>query len=157
MTWARLLDVEERQVLEDLICEEIDRGVEDRHRLLILNRLLEEVSYVEVTHDLSLVPSETPLTARRSGARNVAPPHLQTEFISAARLSMGQPEQDDVTPLIGRNVVLVFNDDHPQVQGVLTRVVNHPSGGPGGPIYLILDEERNRMYPLNAVQEIREA
>lgn len=111
---------------------------------------------VEVTSSRSSVHvavPETPVAARRSGAKNVSDPHLQTAFISEARRSMGQPSLEDAWALVDKRVTLVFNVDKAPVTGVLTNVTQ-PSAGPG---YVMLDNETNLMYPLNSIQQIKEA
>jgi hypothetical protein len=111
------------------------------------------VPEVEVTRtDLALVPQESPLVVRRSGAKNVSAPEYQTAFISEARHAMGQPTVEDVKALMGKEVVLTFNVDWRPAQGKLTDVVTHPSAGT---VNLILDNYRERVYPLNAIQEIK--
>jgi hypothetical protein len=113
------------------------------------------VPEVEVTYDRSLVhveAPERPLEARRSGAKNLSDPLYQNAFISEARRSMGQPSVEDAQALLGETVTLIFNVDWRPATGKLTDVTTHPAGG--GPS-LILDGYRERIYPLNAIQEIR--
>jgi hypothetical protein len=107
---------------------------------------------------------QTPVAARRSGAKNVSAPEYQNAFISEARHSMGQPDVQDAEALLGYVVVLIFNAETPrqgstgpltQARGVLTRVMDHPSGGPTNSVYLMLDDDKDAVYPLNSVQEIR--
>lgn len=112
----------------------------------------EEVPQVEVTDSRSLVPvqaPQTPVNRRRSAAKNISDPHLQSAFISEARAVMGQPTLDDAKALVGYTVTLSFNVDWPPVTGTLTEVVSHPSSP-----HLILDNYRERVYPLNAIQQI---
>jgi hypothetical protein len=94
---------------------------------------------------------EVPIVSRRrSGASNVAPAHLQEEFINAARAAMGQPMEDDVMDYLGQRVTIVFNGDREPVSGTVTRVVAaHPSG-----TYLVLDDDEEHKIPLNAIQSI---
>lgn len=93
---------------------------------------------------------EVPIVQRRrSGASNVAPAHLQKEFINAARAAMGQPSEKDVTVLLGERVTIVFNGDREPVSGVLTGIISHPAG-----IHLALDNDEKVRYPLNAIQSI---
>jgi hypothetical protein len=116
---------------------------------------LDEVPEVEVTYDRSpihVVASERPPEARRSGAKNLSDPIYQNAFISEARASMGQPSIEDAKALLGQEVTLTFNVDWRPATGRLTDVVDHPATG-GAP-YLILDDYRERAYPLNAIQNI---
>jgi hypothetical protein len=113
------------------------------------------VPEVEVTSSRSPVhveAAERPLTARRSGAKNVSAPHLQNAFIGEARASMGQPTVEDAQALLGRKVTLIFNVDWEPATGMLTEVVTHPAAGGA---HLLLDNYRERTYPLNSIQEIR--
>jgi len=115
-----------------------------------------EATEVEVTYDRSLVhveASERPPEARRSGAKNVSDPIYQNAFISEARAVMGQPGVEQAKALLGQEVTLVFNVDWHPATGILTEVVDHPATG-GAP-YLLLDNYRERAYPLNSIQEIR--
>lgn len=115
--------------------------------------VFEEAPEVEVTYDRSPLPVEVPetlLERRRSGAKNVSAPEYQNAFISEARASMGQPSRQDAEALLGYTVTLSFNVDWPPVTGVLTDVTGHPAGAP----QLILDNYRERVYPLNAIQQI---
>lgn len=107
---------------------------------------------VEVTHSGSskrVEAQERPVPAHRSGAKNVAAPHLQNAFIGEARASMGQPTKAQAEDLVGQMVVLHFNVDWSPATGKLTEVID-AAGGP----YLLLDDYRERAYPLNAIQSI---
>lgn len=113
----------------------------------------EEVDEVEVTYDRSPLPVEAPerpVERRRSGAKNVSDPIYQNAFIEESRAAMGQPSKQDAEALLGHTVTLSFNVDWKPVTGVLTDVVDHPAGAP----YLLLDNYRERSYPLNAIQQI---
>jgi len=121
---------------------------------------VEEVPDVEVTYDepqptlagslVHVEAPERPLERRRSGAKNVSAPEYQNAFISEARASMGQPSRQDAEALIGHVVKLTFNVDWSPVEGVLTHVKDQHGGSP----YLLLDDYRERAYPLNAIQRI---
>jgi hypothetical protein len=111
-----------------------------------------DVPDVEVTYDRSRLPvlsPERPVAARRSGAKNVSDPKYQNAFISEARLHSGQPTRADCEALLGQEVTLVFNIDWHDATGVLTEIRETVT------TYLILDGYRERLYPLNAIQEIR--
>ena len=122
----------------------------------------EEVPDVEVTYDepqptlagslVHVEAPERPLERRRSGAKNVSAPEYQNAFISEARASMGQPSRQDAEALIGHVVKLTFNVDWSPVTGVLTHVKDQHGGSP----YLLLDDYRERAYPLNAIQRVEE-
>jgi hypothetical protein len=88
---------------------------------------------------------------RRSGASNVAPAHLQTEFINAARAAMGQPDVSEVTTYLGERVTIVFNGERHPVSGVLTGIVSLPGGINS---YLVLDNNEDVTYALNSIQSI---
>jgi|SRR5215469_438494 len=123
---------------------------------------IQDVPEVEVTYDepqstlagslLHVDPSERPPEGRRSGAKNVSEPRYQNAFISEARRSMGQPGVKDAEALLGRTVTLVFNYEHQDETGLLTRVLGHPAGGRD---YVILDEDKGRQFALDTIQEIR--
>jgi hypothetical protein len=70
---------------------------------------------------------------------------------------MGQPTLEECHALIGQKVTLVFNAERPSgmtgVTGYLTNVMQ-PSHGPA---YVMLDNDTKMMYPLNSLQEIKEA
>lgn len=100
--------------------------------------------------EVEVTQSELQLPSRRSGARNVSAPHLQSAFIDEARGAMGAPTLTDVQAMVGQTVRLVFNVDWFPVTGTLTDVVTHPSALPN----LILDNYRERTYPLGAIQSI---
>jgi len=133
----------------------------------------EEVPEVEVTYDevqaeeATLLPPkvfassssllhvedpERPLEGRRSGAKNVSDRVYQNAFIDEARSVMGQPSREDAEALIGHVVKLTFNVDWSPATGVLTHVKDQHGGAP----YLLLDDYRERAYPLNAIQRIEE-
>jgi hypothetical protein len=117
----------------------------------------EDVPEVEVADDRSpthVEAPQTPVAARRSGAKNVSAPEYQNAFISEARASMGMPLEQEAEAMVGKYVILVFNIDKPPVRGTLTAVTTHPSGAPS---YLILDDDDHSRYPLNSVQSIKEA
>jgi hypothetical protein len=86
---------------------------------------------------------------RRSGATNVAPAHLQAEFIDAARVAMGQPGEQEVRSYIGKFIKIVFNGDRETVTGKLTSIVHHPTS-----IRLVLDNDAKVTYSLNSIQSI---
>jgi len=121
-----------------------------------------DVPDVEVTYDepqstlagslVHVEAPERPPERRRSGAKNVSAPEYQTAFISEARRSMGQPGVKDAEALLGRSVTLIFNYEHQNEMGVLTRVVGHPAGGRD---YVVLDEGQGRVFALDTIQEIR--
>lgn len=117
----------------------------------------EEAPEVEVTYDRSpvhVVAQQTPSEGRRSGAKNVSAPEYQNAFISEARASMGMPTVRDAQALLGKEVRLVFNVDWAPATGRLTEVVTHPAAGSGP--HLLLDNYRERIYPLNSIQRIEE-
>lgn len=93
-----------------------------------------------------------PITAHPVRATNMAPPHLQAEFIKAARAAMGQPDEYEAMSYLGQRVKLVFNADREPVSGTLTRIVSHPSSTDAP--YLILDNDNKVRYALNAIQSI---
>jgi hypothetical protein len=66
---------------------------------------------------------------------------------------MGQPDVEQAKALVGKEVRLVFNVDWTPATGRLTEVVTHPSAA--NP-HLILDDYRERIYPLNSIQSIEE-
>ena len=137
--------------LKDLetILKALPVGVADRMTI----EPVQEVDEVEVTYDTSMVhvaSPESPLGARRSGAKNLSDPIYQNAFISEARASMGQPGIEDARALLGKYVKLTFNVDWQPAKGVLTDVVVKDSAPP----YLLLDNYRERAYPLNAIQAI---
>ena len=98
---------------------------------------------------LPVVSPERPPEGRRSGAKNVSDQRYQTAFISEARASMGQPSYEDALSLLGQYVKLTFNVDWRPAKGVLTDVVEN-----AGKTHLLLDNYRERVYPLNAIQSI---
>lgn len=121
----------------------------------------EEVPEVEVTddrtQDRSLVhveAPESPLPARRSGAKNVSDPKYQAAFVDEARHSMGQPSKADAEACLGKFVVIEFNDDKPAVRGILTQIIDHPASGLYSP-YLMLDDDKKFSFALNSIQSIR--
>jgi hypothetical protein len=138
-----------RNALLDAYEEALDLAVYLKQALIE-----QDVPEVEVTTDkpvpISVVGDTTPV--RRSGARNVSSPHLQAAFIDEARHAMGAPTVNDAQALVGQEVRLVFNVDWVAATGKLTNVVNHPSAGSGP--FLILDDYRERIYPLNSIQSI---
>ena len=140
-----------RNALLDAYEESLDLAVYLKQALMEKD---EDVPEVEVTTDkpvpISVVGGTTPV--RRSGAKNVSSPHLQAAFIDEARHAMGQPTVEDAQALMGKQVKIVFNVDWTPATGKLTDVVTHPSAGSGP--YLILDDYRERIYPLNAIQSI---
>jgi len=93
-----------------------------------------------------------PITAQPVRATNMAPPHLQAEFVNAARAAMGQPDLGEVSLYLGQLVKLTFNGDREPVTGVLTRIVSHPSRIDAP--YLILDDDNKVHYSLNSIQSI---
>lgn len=62
---------------------------------------------------------------------------------------MGQPSYEDALALLGQYVKLTFNVDWRPAKGVLTDVVEN-----AGKTHLLLDNYRERVYPLNAIQSI---
>ena len=131
----------------------------------------EEVSEVEVTESafhaahedagerspMHAEAPQTPVAARRSGAKNISAPEYQTAFVDEARRSMGQPSMQDAEALVDQAVIIEFNDDTPPVQGLLLSIVAHPTQRtyqlvvkitadpePPGPMF----------YALNSVQSI---
>jgi hypothetical protein len=86
---------------------------------------------------------------RRSGATNRAPQRLQAEFINAARAAMGHPMEDDAWALLGEYVTVVFNGDHAPVSGILTGIVDHPTGP-----RLVLNHNKKVTFPLASIQSI---
>jgi len=137
----------------------------------------QEVPYVEVTYDPSRIDegetftapesgtyrvtqtespvyveaSERPLERRRSGAKNVSAPEYQKAFIEESRAVMGQPSVEDAEALVGKYVKLTFNIDWHPVEGVLTQVNQQEPQPP----YLLLDNYRERRYPLYTIQSIQ--
>lgn len=104
-----------------------------------------------------IVPINATPSARRSGASNVAPAHLQKEFIGAARAAMGQPDAYDVNRYLHKFVKLTFNGEREPVFGVLLWLIDHPSTGPVS-TYLVLDHGDDvERYALNSIQSIEEA
>lgn len=96
-----------------------------------------------------------PITAapvRRSGFINTAPPHLQSEFINAARAAMGQPGEEEVERYFRRCIKITFNGGRLSVTGTLTDIIKHPSTV--GATYLVLDHDQTRRYSLNSIQSI---
>ena len=105
------------------------------------------------TYTSSLIPvdaTERHPAARRSGAKNISDRKYQDAFISEARASMGQPTRGQAEALVGERVTLVFNVDWHDATGVLSDIKDT-----AGATYLILDGYRERLYPLNSIQEIR--
>ena len=95
---------------------------------------------------------------RRSGASNLAPAHLQDEFIGAARAAMGQPDAYDITKFLHKFVKLTFNGgDREPVAGVLLWLIDHPATGHKS-TYLVLDHggDDAERYALNSIQSIEE-
>jgi hypothetical protein len=93
-----------------------------------------------------------PITAHPVRATNMAAPHLQAEFIKAARAAMGQPDEYDVMQYLGQRIKITFNHERGSVTGTLTRIVSHPSRVDAP--YLILDNDNQSRYALNAIQSI---
>lgn len=118
---------------------------------IAVGRQQEEVPVVEVTTNLPVPASESPLARRRSGAKNVSSPYYQKLFVGEARLAMGQPDEEQVTAFLGRVVTITFNDDNPPETGKLTRVINDDSAS--APTYVVLDDDQN-YYPLASIQSI---
>jgi len=128
--------------------------------LVTVKRGEPNVPDVEVTYDEpqptlagSLMPVdalERHPAARRSGAKNISDRKYQDAFISEARSSMGQPTRGQAEALVGERVTLVFNVDWHDATGVLSDIKET-----AGATYLILDGYRERLYPLNSIQEIR--
>ena len=94
---------------------------------------------------------ERPLERRRSGAKNVSAPEYQKAFIEESRAVMGQPSVEDAEALVGKYVKLTFNIDWHPVEGVLTQVNQQEPQPP----YLLLDNYRERRYPLYTIQSIQ--
>jgi phospholipase C len=112
----------------------------------------EDVPEVEVSTALQTTTPQTPVSpVRRSGAKNVSSPHLQSAFINEARASMGQPTVAEVRAMLNYEITMIFNVDLPPRSGFLTDVIEHPSSGPA---YLVLDHEDTVLYPLNSIQTI---
>jgi hypothetical protein len=101
---------------------------------------------------LALVTQEAP--ERRPEVKNMASPHLQSAFIDEARVAMGAPSKADAEACLGKYVVVEFNDQKPAMRGHLTRVIDHPANG-GSSVYVMLDEDKQLMYPLNSIQSIK--
>jgi hypothetical protein len=149
MAW----EAEDEQEKNDL-SERIWRAIGSLAAVLVSQKRGEPVPQVEVTSSRSPVHVEIPgrpPAARRSGAKNVSDPMYQNAFIGAARAAMGQPSVQDAQALVGYTVTLSFNVDWHPATGVLTEVMDHPAAGAP---YLILDNYRERIYPLNSIQEI---
>ena len=64
---------------------------------------------------------------------------------------MGQPSVEDAEALVGKYVKLTFNIDWHPVEGVLTQVNQQEPQPP----YLLLDNYRERRYPLYTIQSIQ--
>lgn len=96
--------------------------------------------------------SENPLNRRRSPAKNRSEPRYQKAFIEEARANMGHPSREQVEALIGHYVKLTFNVDWQPAKGVLTHVKDQHGGSP----YLLLDDYRERAYPLYTIERIEE-
>ena len=95
-----------------------------------------------------------PITAgRRSGATNVAPPHLQSIFVDAARAAMGQPMDDDAAWCLDKLVTITFNGERAPITGVLTNIIHHPTTAPAA-TYLVLDHDEQHRIHLSTVQSI---
>lgn len=116
----------------------------------------EEVPEVEVTTDtqtrspVHVEAPERPVERRRSGAKNVSDPKYQQAFIEESRAVMGQPSLQEAESFLNEVVVLTFNVDWKPVTGVLTDIIEH-----NGPTYLVLNDYRERGYPLNSIQSIK--
>lgn len=112
-----------------------------------------DVPDVEVTYDRSPVPvepNESRLERRRSAAKNLSDPIYQNAFIEGARAAMGQPDVEAAKEFLGRDVKLTFNVDWHPAMGKLTEVKDDSAAT----AYLILDNYRERLYPLNSIQSI---
>jgi len=149
---------EDNQEKNDL-SERIWQAIANLASVLVSSKRGEPVPTVEVTQTMSPVPvgsPERPLDRRRSAAKNISDPVYQSAFISEARASRREPDVETAREFLGRYVRLEFNVDWHPAKGVLTDVITDDLvGGNLKQPYLLLDNYRERIYPLNAVTSIQ--